>query len=634
MKKTVAVICMVLCAICLSACVRSRGAKAGENAITQSNLFDFNQYDDASDVPSWAGHTLKLKIWAYAGGPNASNKGKVSQNDVVTPEIRRITGVEFDKEGSFDNNGDSFDVKAAKLIAAGEYPHVASSIVNLAGFVSQNVLWRLDEYLPKYAPNLYRYFGPDTIYGEEWERQMKTYGGVYDIPSDFNMPLMRDMEAHSQSFGLTQQEIDRIVGPDLPPNGYFYIRDDILKMIYPETKTCAELKDIYTENGKFTKEQMLDVPINSPEDFIKLLYKIKALNIQQDGKEVYPIYVNDGGDNWALLVGLGNMMGYNGNYLDANYFTYWDKESKRVEYAFCQSWFKDLMKTYNRLVRDGVASPESLLDTDTIFKEKLNNGMYAVSYYFNKPDEKSLADKPYQYRKVYANYEVNSEKFLFTTLDYNEGASRTAFFKTLSEQELIQTLRAFDFMASDPGQKLSVWGPRSAGLFFEKDGRRFYTDKELEAAVLSGVPNDMTLFYNLKIGGHSKALVAWPGYPGMSVNKYHPMVYNTKEAKHPGNWLENFDLGYFMQLKRVSSKTPALWKQVDTIPEVKKFWETRQTFEDALKKVLAANSDSQFEKLYSELLLVAEQNGLTEETLIQFNTEFENYNQEYMNNLK
>lgn len=42
------------------------------------------------------------------------------------------------------------------------------------------------------------------------------------------------------------------------------------------------------------------------------------------------------------------------------------------------------------------------------------------------------------------------------------------------KNEIAQVLRAFDFMLTDVGQKLAMWGPAIAGLFEEtENGRRF-----------------------------------------------------------------------------------------------------------------------------------------------------------------
>ena len=44
---------------------------------------------------------------------------------------------------------------------------------------------------------------------------------------------------------------------------FILIRDDLLKLVYPNPLTQKEIEDIYLQYGKFTREQVFDVPIKS-----------------------------------------------------------------------------------------------------------------------------------------------------------------------------------------------------------------------------------------------------------------------------------------------------------------------------------------------------------------------------------
>ena len=58
------------------------------------------------------------------------------------------------------------------------------------------------------------------------------------------------------------------------------------------------------------------------------------------------------------------------------------------------------------------------------------------------------------------------------------------------------------------------------------------------------------------------------------------------------------------------------------------FWAARTGFENQLKKVIAAETDAEFEKQYNALLTYTEENGLTDETLKEFNDLFVETNRE------
>jgi hypothetical protein len=122
------------------------------------------------------------------------------------------------------------------------------------------------------------------------------------------------------------------MGDTQPTNGFVYIRDDVLKMLYPDARAQSDLEDLYMKNGGFTEEEIFDIPIKSNEDFVKLLYDIKALNLTDGNQKIFPTFAFAGGDN----------------------------STKRVELALKQNFFKENLKLWNQLVADDVASQESL----------------------------------------------------------------------------------------------------------------------------------------------------------------------------------------------------------------------------------------------------------------------------------
>ena len=69
---------------------------------------------DTSDLTSWEDlgqtRTLSLTAWNMWDGVKQE-----AENDVVYPEIRRVTGVTVDTKNSFDNGGMSFTERLARL---------------------------------------------------------------------------------------------------------------------------------------------------------------------------------------------------------------------------------------------------------------------------------------------------------------------------------------------------------------------------------------------------------------------------------------------------------------------------------------------------------------------------------------
>ena len=92
----------------------------------------------------------------------------------------------------------------------------------------------------------------------------------------------------------------------------------------------------------------------------------------------------NGIDNRYLL---NNLTGYLlGKSTNNDYFTFYNKETKKVEYGFRDPEFVEMLKMWSELLRDGMASKETLIDSTQLLEEKLANGLYAISYSYQNPN--------------------------------------------------------------------------------------------------------------------------------------------------------------------------------------------------------------------------------------------------------
>lgn len=625
MKKLLALVTVVCLLSGLLCGCSDKDSKVTE-AVGEGYAFNEmgNTVEDSSDLPDWNGKKMELRFW-YATGTGSAKKLKEAENDVVTPEIYRVTGIKYSETDSFDNGGELMDAKIAKIMAANDWPDIVFEPEKavLEKMIEADMVYDLTEYIPQYCPNIVAMAskGGENNYLKSDRSDGKRYLLPVSVSLSYAAP---EIEANTMA---------RVIAPE-DPYDYVYVRDDILTTIYPEAKTQDEIEEIFVKNGRFTKEEIFDVPIETKEEFFEFLRNIKALGLKAGNYDVFPTYVADGYDNWSLLTNFGSLYGYSMNKSNgANYFTYWDKESQKVEYMFKQPVFKEALKDWTDLVREGIASAESLIDNRATFEQKVHNGVYAVLYGATLPEQNQLnnnlteAGKGFKYRKVYLKIPANQDKYLFRNA--NVAGSNVAILKNqIKEEDLPQVLRFFDFALSDAGQKLAYWGPRSAGLFTEEDGKRVYTDKELEANMVYDEPNDKMVYYGL-------ANSSWPGYPFMSGSKYNPKVIYDMQPK-ASMAKRYFASGIVEHVETTTAIAPDIWKfDAYGIKNVQKFWQSRQTFENALKKVFIAKSDEEFEKLYKEMISLAEKNGLTASTLEEINKVYrEVVNADYMSNLK
>ncbi len=623
MKRLLALaMCLLLAAAPLTGC------KENEEEVSSGAGSDYafnevgNTVDDSSEMPDWDGKRFDLKLW-YAQGTASAKRSKTAENDVVSNEVYRITGVRFDEEESFDNGGESMDSRIAKIMASGDWPDIVCQPERaiLEKMIEADMVYDLTELIPKYCPNIVAAINAG---GRERLKSDRSDGRLYSIPVATNLKV-------------TGQDIDpntlaRVRTP-VDYHDYVYVRDDVLRAIYPEAKTQDDIEKIYVENGKFTEEEVYDVPIYTKEEFFEFLRKVKALNLKEGNYDVFPTYVADGYDNWSLFTNFGSLYGYGmGKRVGANYFTYWDKETKNVEYMFKQPEFKAAMKDWTTMVQDGVASADSLLDNRAAFEEKVYNGVYAVLYGSTLPDLNMInsalekSGKDYNYRKVFLQIDPNEDKYLFSesdTIDVGYAILKSQ----VKEEDLPQILRFLDFAVSAAGQKLIYWGPKTAGLWTEENGKRKFVDKALEDDMVYGSGSEERVKYNL-------ADSAWPGYIGFE-SRYDPrIIYDMERTESTAN--KFFSSGIVRPVTLVTANAPDIWLFDGCgVKNVQKFWQARQSFEDAVKKVLIAKNDAEFEDLYSALVKLAENNGLTDETLVELNKVYrEQINADYMSELE
>jgi len=607
------VLVVVMLATALSAC------KKEEKETTQYGLSDVavnelaNTVEDSSDLPEWEGKKLELRMW-YGAGTGSLNRNNEATNDVVIPEIFRVTGVKF-TEDSFDNGGELMDAKIGKIIAGNNWPDIVMNPEKavLDKMIAEDMVYDLTELITKYCPNLMAMneIDKENPILKSNRKDGKLYTIFSQVPIDYLCP------------DLEPALLARVKKP-VDPIGYVYVRDDVLKMLYPKAKSQDEIEALYMKNGKFTKEEILDITFKTKDDFFDFLYDIKKLKIKENGREVFPTYAFDGIDNWSLLTVMGFLYGHPST---VNYFTYWDKETDRVEYMFKQPFFKEILKDWTKLVQDEIASPDSLIDKRSVFEEKISNGQYAVLYGQALPEQNVLnaSNKAFRYRKVYIDIPIKDEKFVFNQT--RSGPNNFAILKkNVEEEDLPQILRFFDFMVSETGQKLAYWGPRSAGLFTEENGIRKFVDKELENEVVYDEAGENKQYYNLEAQ-------AWPLYPMCESIHQPKLVYDLEKKASLAN--KYFAMGTVEIPKRVETQAPQIWTfDAYGVKGATSFWLARQSFEDAIIKILISKNEKEFNKHYNAMVKLAERNGLTDETLKEMNEVFKVINEKYMDNLE
>lgn len=600
----------------------------------------YEMYDtvtDSSDFPDWTGNQLSLEAW-YTHGPNQAVR-PISENDVVTPEISRVTGIELDSETAFDNGGHTVDVKLGMLAAAEDWPHIAfvagGDFGQFADLIAAGKVHDLTEAIANYAPNLAKNM-PFDIFPDA--KRVATANHLSDRLHAFPIQL----GAPERAIRLLDPEfVSPFPRTAVDDPGGVWVRDDILQMLYPEAKTMDQIEELYMQQGYFTHEQIFDVPLRSTEDFIAFLYDIQELirerNLTENGLPIQVSYALGGGDNWNLMGMLfpfiNRMPGNN------NYFTYFDRNTDRLEFTFKQDFFRDGIRRFSALVRDGVLDPASLLYDRPTHLNLVNTGQYAVVYRWDTPDPAILAEagKTFRFRRVFIDSPVQTDRFIAPTGGVPAHIGVMVFRDRVTDEELPQIIRYLDYMVSDVGQKMVTWGPRDAGLFEEADGRRTFIDEGLRAAMVYNEDNGRAINYNLYnphlVSSGQGIGFAWPYHFTLMWDggRFAPR-YTYERVRHPGEAGGWFNPGTLPGLAYDDNATPLnlqhhIWNFFGVVPAADEFWTGRQAFETALTRTLTAEDDAHFDRLWEEFINIAVDVGATDDLMQQMNDLFSERNE-------
>ncbi len=653
-KKIKQLFALVMASVmCLSACgnnqtkpsTSTEGSKTNSTASSGEtvqepevkNYWDMlDEVSDSSELPDWTGEKLEVSVWV-AGGTDAVF-GTISDTSVVMKEIERVTGITFNVDECFGNGGDSVDAKLPKLVASKDFPTLIYG-------------WNIDKVLNDlwengYLADLTEYYMDGTLdHMLHWlpleEMDQYVYSNMRDEEGRYYKTPYVDVRDYCASTGYTPEGFDPVYystygsTPTDQTNQLFttalYVRDDILKAMYPDAHSTEELKEIYLENGTFTREQIYDVPLSSPEDVIDFLYDVQELLKNEkfvglDSKEVEVTYgPHTGTDNWDWMFWLPSLSRL---FPRSDYFAVAEKNSKDdllIEWAVNSEPTIEWMKTLNKLVNDNVIVKDSLVDNQATFDEKLLNGHYAVTYGKNASTIDG-SGAGWAYRPVWVDGDAYTYNYGFGGL--SQKYSFSVFKDAVPEEQMDQLMHYFDFMCSEVGCKLLFWGPASAGLFEEDaDGNRKYIDEELEQAMIYGVDSELPWQYGLK--NPSMTNKAFDNFVLCGAETIYAPKYQaaSKLERQDKDTFKYFNPGTLPgeSFKEKSVKVAAdnlVYSLGLSVDGISQFWNARAGYENQVKKVIVAASEAEFDTQLEALRQFAEENGLTDETLKEYNDLF------------
>lgn len=300
---------------------------------------------------------------------------------------------------------------------------------------------------------------------EYWSREVGEDGMVYAFYNNMG-----------QVWPMQEPPGDNVVTNSVDHRA-LWVREDVLKAVGYEFTPVMELKTRTVDKGiRPTFEQLaIDPPIDSPEAFLTLLRKIKNAGLKaMDGSDVIPFSMVSW-ETWHL----GVMFDWG----------YWRiNKAGEVDGYLGLPGTRDYMEWLWTAYREGLIDPDYLVHKSVQLQEKVATGKVASGEYV--PDAKGTFAQlekniPGAVRHFFP-FPKQSPDYGFYDPYIPHPYNRTLLNRRLSEDTMTKIARFVDWTYTDEGASILSWGPESAGLYRDSNGKRLFTDPEVESAVLSG----------------------------------------------------------------------------------------------------------------------------------------------------
>jgi len=548
---------------------------------------------NSNDVTTECEFTKKLDLTVWITQGNEYTKPIKAKENYVEQWLIDKTNVEI--TNAYGNGGGHWERVLSRLVAGDDFPHLVvcgggQGPVHFGKIAEVDKIWELTpEMLETYAPDIW-----EKVPDEMWER-IKVGGKIYGIPYSF--PISAE-EEYAEHLAQSQIEAAETGGP-VSLGTDLWIRDDVLKMLYPEAKGWDELVDLMNEKNAPIGDELYDVPIESAEDLINLFKDIKNLNLKEGDNDVYAFGYSST-DCWVPFAQLGAQMG---GYVGRDYITTWDTENEEIVLPLLGDVVKDVALMQNRLVREKVFDPESLVMQKSQVEEKVMNGEYAVvvlTSIGHPPtinEELAKEGKTFRYRPLYTNIPpLEGYGPVETPISWGESVG---ILKSVSEEDLPQVLNWMNVQFTDEWEDVRYWGPKEAGLYKEnEDGTREFYNDELNKKYIrnefSNISQEDCYGLDDNAGLFSMKF--------MTSSKYRPREFNDVRALVlvPG---AGGRLSIDSPLRTEVKKAPpfVIWSaEYANLETVSEFWSSRSRWEDNFKMTLAAKSDEEFEMKWND----------------------------------
>lgn len=444
-------------------CGADSGSKADQTSGSGSKDASVSEAgQDAGELP-WLTYTF------VDVGNTIQPDGK-SDKDSITPYLEEKFHIKAEKV-SF-GEGEGSQQRLNMMIAAGNLPDVINiSNPDIAWLVSMDALQPLDDYL-QYAPAMTKWTN------ELGWKMMSVDGKVYGLPN-YGLPNTDDTDVQALI-----DSSEKFYQPS--SSAPLKINEKILEEAGYQFNKLADIQAACDAEGRVPvwEDFEFDPPVNTFDDFEKMLYTIHDTVKTESGNAVTPLTIND----WAILH-IQNLFGPASQW--------WrNPETKEVSAYLDLPWAKDTYRTLIQWVHDGILDPDFLVQKQEQMQEKVASGRVAM--YYSVPNNLACREAM---TAAYPGYDFRPMRWPSTkygeTVNYAghavDGAYPAGFRNMVINKDFKDTQRLmeyFEYLWSEEFLELQTWGTEEAGLYEMVDGQKQFKDSALYESVRTGTKTD------------------------------------------------------------------------------------------------------------------------------------------------
>lgn len=350
-----------------------------------------------------------------------SNADWEDMKSPIGQKIKEDTGVTIKPE--FDIDGGQ--QKIPLMAASGEYPDFILPKGQASMLVEAGALIDLTDLIEEHAPNIKKMLGED-INRLKWSEDDPSIYIITNAAVD-NEPL-------NPSYGaLLQHEVVQEQG-------------------YPEMRTLDDFENAI-------KEYMAKHPEIDGRKTI-------GLTLQSDGWQMQSATLNSG----YMMTGGSD---------DGEYYI--DPETYEATLHYRRPVEKEVFRWYNHMNAEGLLDPESFVQKDEQYKEKLATGRAIATI---APDwmvgeaQNSLRDSG-MHEKMYGMYPVTlSEEYKHAVYQSPGLQVGWGIGITVDNEDPVRAIKFLDYLVAEETQVLTNWGIEGKHHEIDEDGNRYLTEEQ------------------------------------------------------------------------------------------------------------------------------------------------------------